>query len=385
MTKTNNLGKKRFKYDLSDSDDFDDSEYSLSDSSSIKPTNKKKQLKKSKNNTFIYKSNNNYKNIIKNIKEIKTIDDLISLGNSYHNTKNTKFFNLDLKILHRLINPLTKLNNMVGLKEIKENIIDQILFFLQELHIKYDIDTSGKIDKITDILHIVITGPPGVGKTEVGKILGQIYKEMGILSNGTFNLVTRSDLIAKYLGQTAIKTQNTINKCLGGVMFIDEAYALGSNDGSDSYSKECIDTLNQNLTENKDLLCIIAGYKDSLDKSFFNMNDGLKRRFAFRYNIDSYTHIELQQIFENKLYNDKWSLEFKDTNNTNDIKEFTNFFKLNIKHFPNFGGDIETLILKCKIAHSKRILFLHEKFKKKLNLSDIYNGFNNFISSQIII
>src|SRR4029078_8344221 len=125
----------------------------------------------------------------------------------------------------------------------------------------------------------------------------KVYKEMGVLSKGHFTLVTRSDLIAKYLGQTAIKTQEVINNCEGGVMFIDEAYALGHSEGRDSFSKECLDTLNQNLSEKRDFLCIIAGYKDALEKCFFSMNDGLARRFNFRYDIESYTPEELMEIF----------------------------------------------------------------------------------------
>ena len=88
-----------------------------------------------------------------------------------------------------------------------------------------------------------------------------------------FKIVKRSDLIGKYLGHTAAKTQKVIDSCKGGVLFIDEAYSLGNPEGRDSFSKECIDTINQNLTENKaNLLCIIAGYKDALDKCFFAYN-----------------------------------------------------------------------------------------------------------------
>merc|ERR1711991_1200935 len=107
-----------------------------------------------------------------------------------------------------------------------------------------------------DMLHTVITGPPGVGKTELGRILGHIYKGMGVLKKGHLKIVKRSDLIGKYLGHTAAKTQDVIDECSGGVMFIDEAYSLCNKEGRDSFSKECIDTLNQNLTERRDFLCI---------------------------------------------------------------------------------------------------------------------------------
>ena len=112
------------------------------------------------------------------------------------------------------------------------------------------------------MLHCVIEGPPGVGKTEVAKILGQIYRKMGILTSDKFKSVKRSHLIGGYLGQTAIKTQKVLDECNGGVLFIDEAYSLGNSEGKDSYSKECIDTLTAHLSENKqNFICIIAGYK----------------------------------------------------------------------------------------------------------------------------
>ncbi len=314
------------------------------------------------------------------ITEIKDINDIIELGKTYHCKKNTHFNGMDLKILCRLVNPLSELKSMVGMKKVKENMVNQILFFLQGLNVKYEQDGFGKITSNTDMLHTVITGPPGVGKTELGKILGKVYKAMGVLSKGTFKLVTRSDLIAKYLGQTAVKTQEVINSCEGGVMFIDEAYALGHEEGRDSFSKECLDTLNQNLTEKRDFLCIIAGYKESLDKCFFSMNDGLKRRFTFRYDIDGYTGEELRQIFEVKLNADKWKLEFQD--DSEKLKQYEEFFKKNKENFPNYGGDIETLFLKCKIAHSKRIVFEPDDKRRILNMDDIEKGFKTFISDR---
>ena len=318
------------------------------------------------------------------ITEIKNIDDLIALGKSYHCKKNTKFHSLDLKILCKLVNPLSELQKMVGLTKIKENMVNQILFFLQGLNIKYEKDGFGQIIENTDMLHTVITGPPGVGKTELGKILGKVYKAINVLSKGTFRLVSRSDLIAKYLGQTAVKTQEIINSCLGGVMFIDEAYALGHEEGRDSFSKECLDTLNQNLTEKRDFLCIIAGYKESLEKCFFNMNDGLRRRFTFRYDIEGYSADELREIFEIKLLEDKWKLDFKENDDKDKITQYNDFFKKNSERFPNYGGDIETLFLKCKIAHSKRVVFESESSRRLLNLNDIQKGFKEFLNSRKI-
>jgi SpoVK/Ycf46/Vps4 family AAA+-type ATPase len=175
------------------------------------------------------------------------------------------------------------------MRSVKDNIINQIVFFLQGLN-NEDPDKN-------DMMHTVITGPPGVGKTELGKILGKVYKAMGILSSDKMKIVSRSDLVGKYLGHTAKKTQEVIDECKGGIMFIDEAYSLGNKEGRDSFAKECIDTINQNLTERRDFLCIIAGYRDALDDCFFSYNEGLKRRFSFRYDIEAYDANELKHIF----------------------------------------------------------------------------------------
>ena len=129
---------------------------------------------------------------------------------------------------------------MIGMKELKTNIVDQIIYYLQQFHTK-----GGN-----DFMHTVIYGPPGTGKTEIAKIIGRIFSKLGILKKGTFRKVTRSDLIAGYLGQTALKTRDAIQSALGGVLFIDEAYALGNDEQRDSFAKECIDTLCEALSDN---------------------------------------------------------------------------------------------------------------------------------------
>ena len=308
---------------------------------------------------------------IPNLEEIKDINDLISLGKSYHCKKNTYYHNINLKTLCKLVNPLTELNNMIGMKSVKENIINQILFFLLGYNVTETKDGLGKTTVNHDMLHTVITGPPGVGKTELGKILGKIYKDLGILSKGTFKLVSRSDLVAKYLGQTAAKTQEVIDECKGGVMFIDEAYSLGHSEGRDSFSKECLDTLNQNLSERRDFLCIIAGYKDDLEKCFFKMNEGLRRRFTFRYDIEGYNAKELLDIFLLKLKNEGWTVDM------DEMEKLEKLFTDNKNNFPNYGGDIETLFLNCKIVHSRRVLF--DDKKKRLSLEDIKKGIEYFL------
>jgi SpoVK/Ycf46/Vps4 family AAA+-type ATPase len=316
-------------------------------------------------------------------KDVESIDDLIEMGYQYHCKKRRKYKGVDLKRLFNLIEPLTELKNMVGMKSVKESMVDQILFFLQKLNKKdkcnvcVNCQNNVKCNEVKsendDMLHTIVTGPPGVGKTELGKILGKVYKAMGILSKGHFMVAKRPDLIAKYLGQTAPKTQAFIDKCKGGVMFIDEAYSLGNPEARDSFSKECIDTLNQNLTERRDFLCIIAGYEDSLESSFFSFNEGLKRRFSFKYVVDKYTGPELKEIFLIKIKKEDWCF-------IGDIDELERFFKNNVESFPRFGGDVETLFLKVKIQHSRRVMFKDEDLRKKITMEDIKKGFEKFAS-----
>ena len=206
-------------------------------------------------------------------------------------------------------------------------------------------------------MHTVIYGHPGTGKTEIAKIIGTIFSKMGILKNETFKKVTRSDLIAGYLGQTALKTRDVIKECLGGVLFIDEAYALGNEEKQDSFSKECIDTLCEGLSDNKDnLMVIIAGYENELNKCFFNYNQGLSSRFTWRFKTDDYTGEDLYNIFLKMVNDCGWTI----TENSNINIQW---FEHNKKNFKFYGRDIETLFAKTKITHSRRVFCLDSSIK----------------------
>ena len=161
-------------------------------------------------------------------------------------------------------------------------------------------------------------------------------------------------------------------------MFIDEVYSLGSggsNDKSDSFAKEAIDTLNQNLSENGDkFICIIAGYMNEIDRCFFAQNDGLRRRFPFKYSIEKYNSAELTKILEFKINEIKWSL---DKNLV--VADIEKFIEKNKKSFENFGGDIETLLLNIKIKHSTRVFGKDPKIRKLITMEDIKNAYTEFL------
>ena len=305
--------------------------------------------------------------------EINNIGDLLELINQHPDVKETKY-NINMKALHKIKEPLTELNNMIGMKSLKENIVDQILFYIQNLH-----KTQDKTKKSSnDFMHTVIYGQPGTGKTEVAKIMGQIFSKIGILEKGTFKKVTRSDLVAGYLGQTAIKTTDVIKECLGGVLFIDEAYALGNPEKRDIFSKECIDTICEALSNYKDnLMVIIAGYETDLNECFFNYNQGLNSRFTWRFKTDDYSAEDLYKIFIKKVYDENWSI----SENENE-KVSVKWFEKNKSTFRFYGRDIETLFAKIKIAHSRRVFCLDDNIKKILIIKDINKGLEMFIKNE---
>jgi ATP-dependent 26S proteasome regulatory subunit len=308
-----------------------------------------------------------YKNKVNISTEIGNLSDLLKLIETYPDDKDTEY-NINMKALHKIKTPLIELNNMIGMKELKENIVDQIIFYIQNLH---TLNTSGN-----DFMHTVIYGPPGTGKTEIAKIIGSIFSKMGILKKGNFKKVTRADLIAGYLGQTALKTRDVVKECLGGVLFIDEAYALGNEEKRDSFSKECIDTLCEALSDHKEnLMVIIAGYETDLNNCFFNYNQGLNSRFTWRFKTDEYSSEDLYNIFLKKVNDGGWHL-------AEETKIDVKWFEKNKSRFKFYGRDIETLFAKTKIAHSRRVFCLDPSVKKYLTLKDLDKGLEIYLKNE---
>lgn len=298
--------------------------------------------------------------------EIETLEDLIRLIDTYP-LKDDIEYDINMESLHKIKPYLHRLQNMIGMKSLKKNILDQLLYYIQDLHL------GGKGTSRGDYLHTVIYGPPGTGKTHVAKIIGKIFSKLGILKKGIFKKVTRSDLIAGYLGQTALKTRDVIQECLDGVLFIDEAYSLGNSEKRDSFSKECIDTLCEALSNYKEnLMVIVAGYETELNECFFNFNKGLDSRFTWRFKIDDYTGSDLHKIFLKKIYDYGWKSD-------DSIKE--EWFSKKISYFTFFGRDMEVLFSKTKIAHSRRVFCKSLDEKKIITMKDLEKAFQTFIDN----
>lgn len=307
--------------------------------------------------------------------QINTLSDLIDLAEIY-DPKYDYDCVINIKTLHGMLEPLKKLNALIGMDKFKNSLIDQIIFQLTSLRDKDR--NKGE----PQMLHTVLFGPPGVGKTTLARIFGELYSKMGILSKGHFTMVKRTDLVGPYLGHTAIKTLDVLEKAKGGVLLIDEVYSLGHpREDSDSFSKECIDTLNQFLSENaNDFICIIAGYKEQVEKSFFSRNPGLERRFPYKYTIEGYKPSDLLQIFE-KFVNESEGWSFSEPKSeTIDLS----FFQNNKDAFPCYGGDLKVFFDNCKIAHARRTFIMPPENWKKLTKEDIEKGFETYKANKEI-
>lgn len=186
---------------------------------------------------------------------------------------------------------LGELNALVGLETVKTKVSDLIAYQkVQKLR------RENGLFSTKSTLHLAFTGNPGTGKTTVARIVGRIYKQLGLLSKGHFVEVSRTDLIAGYQGQTALKVKKVIEQAKGGVLFIDEAYSITENDHSDSYGRECLTELTKALEDyREDLVVIVAGYTEPMNH-FFESNPGLKSRFNTFIEFPDYSQSELYEI-----------------------------------------------------------------------------------------
>ena len=286
---------------------------------------------------------------------LNSIRDILSLLEKHPYAEDTEY-NIDLKALHNIKPELQTFDSMIGNDTFKRSILRQLLYFLQQFD-----------DSKNDYKHMVITGPPGTGKTEMAKIIGKMYSKLGILKKNIFKKVTRSELVAGYLGQTAIKTKKVVEECLGGVLFFDEAYSFAPDE---SYSKECIDTLCECLSDNRNnFMMIIAGYEEELENTFFKINSGMKSRFIWRFDIEKYSIEELMQIFIKFVNENNWKCD----ENIN-----LKWFSSKKDHFLYNGRDMELLFSYVKIAHAQRVFGKPDNLKKIITHEDMCKGFEIF-------
>ena len=198
--------------------------------------------------------------------------------------------------------PMEDLDSLTGLQNIKHDVKELMDFVtVQKMR-----EEKG-LKSVPVSLHLAFTGNPGTGKTTVARIIARLYKKIGVLSQGQLVEVDRAGLVAGYVGQTAMKTQEKIAEAKGGVLFIDEAYTL-AKDGND-FGQEAIDTILKAMEDNReDFVVIVAGYTEPMEK-FINSNPGLKSRFNKYIDFPDYKIEELVEIFDSNCKKYDYILE----------------------------------------------------------------------------
>lgn len=255
---------------------------------------------------------------------------------------------------------LKDLNELIGLENVKAKVNDLIIY--QKVQ-KMRRDKNLHIAKST--LHLAFTGNPGTGKTTVARIVGRIYKQIGLLSKGHFVEVSRTDLIAGYQGQTALKVKKVIEKAKGGVLFIDEAYSITENDHSDSYGRECLTELTKALEDyREDLVVIVAGYTEPMN-NFFKSNPGLKSRFNTFIEFEDYKAEELERILITMCKNNDYELsdEVKIS-----IRRFFNKQVCNKDESFSNGRMVRNIYEDLVMNHARRVIDINNVSRKELSL-----------------
>src|SRR5690625_4725806 len=245
----------------------------------------------------------------------------------FHEVEKTKNDTLHIEKYNPFKQIDEQFSNFIGLKNLKQTIKEiYATIIINSKREQIGLQTSNQV------LHMLFKGNPGTGKTTVARKLARMFFEMNILSKGHFVEAERADLVDKYIGQTAQKTRSILNKSMGGILFIDEAYSLARG-GEKDFGKEAIDTLVKHMEDyHNDFILILAGYPNEMEH-FLYLNPGLKSRFPFildfqNYDVDQLMKIAKQMVVEREYQLTKeaeWKLQTHLVKQTQaNIRNFSN-------------------------------------------------------------
>ena len=253
---------------------------------------------------------------------------------------------------------LAELDALCGLERVKKDVKSLInLVKVQKLRQEQGLPVSPMS------LHLVFLGNPGTGKTTVARLLARIYHAIGILSKGQLVEVDRSGLVAGFVGQTAIKTQEAVQKALGGVLFIDEAYALVNQENGNDFGREAIEVLLKNMEDHRDdLIVIAAGYSGLMEK-FIHSNPGLESRFNKYFYFEDYTGPQLMEIFQSMCQKNGYVLSPEAAQWAE--QDFLSLYEGRDENFGN-ARDVRNLFEKAVSRQSDRVAQLESPTREQL-------------------